>query len=211
MMCVGVIRVVTTTDREFLEQHAERISRRFPQWNVLTDCIAGYPSGIPDEATAVQAAPAVVTAARSLADQGAQALIISCAADPGLEAVRQALPLPVVGAGAAGAHTALALGRRIAVVSLNNQVTQAIASILGSQLTAHIYAPGVRTTHDLADPANRAALVEQALSRSDYDALLLGCTGLSTIGLAEELRPRTAVPVIDPIDAAASALAAWQL
>lgn len=211
MMCVGVIRVVTTTDTKFLEQHSARIGARFPQWRVLTGCIAGYPTGIPDETTAVQAEPAVVATARSLAGQGAQALIISCTADPGLESVRQALPLPVVGAGAASAHTALALGHRIAVVSLNEQVTEAIASVLGSCLTAHIYAPGVETTHDLANPSHRAALVEQALSRSDYDVLLLGCTGLSTIGLAEELRPRKAVPVIDPIDAAASALAVWQL
>src|SRR6476660_9174625 len=112
-MRVGIIRALTTTDRRLLNSHGKLLRDTFG-FDVTTRCIPDQPSGVHDAASLRRAVPKVVELALEMApDQ--DALVISCAADPGLPEARALLDIPVIGAGsaaAAAAAAALAFGGR---------------------------------------------------------------------------------------------------
>jgi Asp/Glu/hydantoin racemase len=99
-MNVGLIRVITLTDKNLIDAHAEILFERF-EMNVRTKCIQGQPEGIHDEETEREAIPKIIDVAKEFEKEGADALLISCAADPGVEECRELVSIPVVGASSA--------------------------------------------------------------------------------------------------------------
>lgn len=205
---VGLIRVLTTTDSELLNLHGKLVMENFPGFEVLSSCIPGQPEGIHDDETEKTAVPKVMALARQMEADGMRAVIISCAGDP---AVRQAvaeLGIPVIGAGRAAACMALALGRPVGVLGITEKVPQAIIDILGTNLAADAVPEGVGSTLDLMRPGGMDAVYKAGRGLMDKGAraLLLACTGLSTIGAADKLQKSLGIPVIDPVRAEAAAL-----
>ena len=96
---VGLIRVLTTEDEELLQLHGKLIESYFPMFQVVSRCIPDQPEGIHDDETFAVGVPKVVNLAVELWKEGCQAIIISCAGDPGVPEARQAVPIPVIGAG----------------------------------------------------------------------------------------------------------------
>ena len=96
---VGLIRVLTTEDEELLQLHGKLIESYFPMFQVVSRCIPEQPEGIHDDETFAVGVPKVVNLAVELWKEGCQAIIISCAGDPGVPEARQAVPIPVIGAG----------------------------------------------------------------------------------------------------------------
>jgi allantoin racemase len=146
--------------------------------------------------------------AESLADD-VDGILISCSSEPGLEQLRGSLAIPVVGAGSAGAAAALALGHRVGVLALNGSAPAAVSRVLGAHLVAVESSRGARTTTELLTPNGvfetyRAA---ERLIRADVDVILQACTGLTSMGIASEMRRRYGIPVVDAVLAAGSALA----
>ncbi len=73
---------------------------------------------VSDAASALVAAKAVVAFAEALdADGLPDALVISCFGDPGLWALRDRLPIPVIGMADASCHVACQLGHRFGIVT----------------------------------------------------------------------------------------------
>ena len=66
--------------------------------------------------------------------EGCQAIIISCAGDPGVPEARQAVPIPVIGAGSSTAALSLFFGSHPAVWGLLKMYRQDISgySVIGS-------------------------------------------------------------------------------
>ena len=62
-------------------------------------------------------APALVEGLRAGEAQGFNAGIIGCFSDPGHDAAREAVGMPVIGPGAAAVHMALQLGERFSIIS----------------------------------------------------------------------------------------------
>ena len=106
---IGLIRVLTTNDLEVLGSHGNIIMDHFPELEVITHCIPGQPQGVFDQITEKQAWPKVVALAQEMATDGLKAIIVSCAADPGVRQAREVLDIPVIGAGSVAAHVALSL------------------------------------------------------------------------------------------------------
>lgn len=198
---LGIIRVFTTPDKEAAAAHERLIAARFGL-AVTTLMIDDQPLGIYDDITHEQAVPKIVAAAKNAAAGGVTAVLISCAADPGIEECRQAVSIPVIGAGAAAAGIALALGSRVGVLNLTAATPPAIADVLGVKLVDERQPQGVCNTTDLLTPAGLNAAIDaaKALARQ-ADVIVLACTGYSTIGLAGKLRTITAVPVVDAVEA----------
>jgi len=198
---LGVIRVFTTADDAIVAAHGQLIASLFGL-ETRSYCIPDQPLGIYDAASHQQAVPKIVAAAKKAAEDGAKAVFISCAADPGVQECRQVLSIPVIGAGSAAAGIGLAMGPRVGVLNLTGSTPPAIAGLLGKHLAAEAAPQGVRNTTDLLNQAGMSAAIEAAniLARS-ADVIVLACTGYSTIGLAKVLRSIVGVPIVDAVEA----------
>ena len=151
------------------------------------------PASIESEFDAALAAPWVVARAIEAQTAGAHAVVIDCMDDPGLEAAREAVSIPVLGPCQTTMHVAGLLGHRFSVVT-----TQARA-VPGFENRAAWY--GVRDrlasvrwvdipVLDLAkDGDGLAARLAQesaaAVTRDGAHVVILGCTGM--LGLAGAL------------------------
>jgi Asp/Glu/hydantoin racemase len=206
-MNVGLIRVITLTDKNLIDAHAEILFERF-EMNVRTKCIQGQPEGIHDEETEREAIPKIIDVAKEFEKEGADALLISCAADPGVEECRELVSIPVVGAGSACAAIAYSIGSRIGAIGITDELPKAMSEVLQEKLVCYIKPESVKTTLDLFDAENRDHVVRAALllREKGCDTIALACTGMSTIRLYKDVEREAKMRVIDPVIAAGSVL-----
>ena len=205
---VAVIRVLTTQDPELLAAHGWQMERRYGLLTV-SRCIPDQPHGIYNEETERRAVPKIVKLAREMASEGASAIVVSCAADPGVAELRSELKIPVIGAGSAVAAVARALAERVGVLNLTEGAPGPVRRILADSFVGEDAPEGVGNTLDLMTDWGRQAATRAAarLVEAGAGALVLACTGYATIGMAEEVRRRFGVVAVDPVDAAG--LMAW--
>ena len=207
MIKIGVIRVLTTADDQLLNAHGRLIEKCFPQFETISRCIPNQPEGIHDERTREIAVPKIVRLGSEMASESVRAMIVSCADDPGVEELRGIVKIPIIGAGSAAAALALSLGKRIGVLTITEKTPEVVRQTLGGSFLAEVKPQGVSTTLDLLEKENRFQLVSSAseLKRRGADVILLCCTGYATIGMAQELKAKLGIPVVDPVLAAAAA------
>lgn len=201
---IGLIRVVTLSDEGFLNAHEKVLKDRFGNLDIKTRCIPDQPEGIHDDETERMAVPKIVKLAQEFEDDGADAVFISCAADPGVEECRKTLKIPVIGAGSACAAVALAMGTKIGVVGITDDAPDIMKKILGDRLVCNIKPEGVNTTLDLFDDRGKENTLKavELLKRKGCDTIALGCTGMSTINIHEIIKERLDIRVVDPVIAA---------
>ncbi len=136
--------------------------------------------------------------------KGFDGAVINCFDDPGLEAARELVPIPVVGACQASLAMASLLGDCIGIVTVGG-----IESVKAVRRRVELYGfdrkvleirtlgVGVldieRERHTLIE---RIESVAREMKERGVEVLILGCTGLSI--LYHELRNRCVLPVIDP-------------
>jgi Asp/Glu/hydantoin racemase len=155
-------------------------------------------------ATRAAAAIAGHAALDALAENAADcdAIYLACFGDPGLAALREVSPVPVVGMAEASCRAACEAGGRFAIVTggalWGPMLTEFVAWLGLSDRFV-----GVRTvaaTGDLIarDPdAALAGLAEactQCATRDGADIVILG--GAALAGLAERIQPRVPIPVL---------------
>lgn len=136
---------------------------------------------------------------------GADAVLLGCFGDPGLDALRELAPVPVLGL--ADASAAAAAGRRFGVVTGGATWKPMLEEFFASRGHGARLA-GVRTVApsggEIArDPEGALALLAAACRASaeedGADVVILGGAGLA--GLAAPLAPRVPVPVICSVEA----------
>lgn len=205
-MHIGIIRALTTTDRRLLNSHGKLLRETFG-FEVTSRCIPDQPSGVYNEESLQLAIPKVAELALELAG-GVDALIISCAADPGLAEVRSLVDIPVVGAGSAAAAAALTFGGRVGVLGLKHSVPGPIADVLGDRMLLIDGPESVETPEGFLMPAGifDALAAAHMLVDAGADVIVEASTGLTSIGMAGVLRRRLGIPVIDPVMAAGAML-----
>lgn len=205
---LGIIRVLTTENENVLLEHGRRIEAQ-TGIATLSRCIQDQPHGIHDEATELIAEPKILALAKELeAEPGVQALAISCAADPGLTLVREHTDLPVIGAGQAGAFAARMVGEKIAVIGILDEPLPRMRAALGEAFHSYRYSPAHRKATDLFEDSAKPALLRLAedARREGADVILFACTGFSTIDLKSYLAEQITIPIIDLVEAQATAL-----
>jgi Asp/Glu/hydantoin racemase len=170
--------------------------------------LAEGPPGIETQRQAdLTIAPMLALAASHEAE--AAGYVIACFGDPGLHALRDQTPLPVVGIQEAAVMTALTLGQRFGVIA-----------ILPTSIPRHMRAFGAMGVLDrlagdralglgvleLADrDRTLAAMIETGLRLRDEDGanvLITGCAGMAY--LRAPLEEATGLPVVEPCQAAAA-------
>ncbi|MCI1821943.1 MAG: aspartate/glutamate racemase family protein [Megasphaera sp.] len=198
---LGIIRVLTTDDSKVFESHGVIIKERYGI-HVKSYCIPDQPYGIHDEVTETAAIPKIITLAKNIEADGVKAILISCAADPGLQQVRASVHIPVIGAGTCAAALALTLGKRVGVLNLTGHTPSSPAAILGERQVMEVAPEGVDNTTDLMTPSGKMAAIK-ALGElaAACDVIMLACTGFATIHFAEKMRKHVPIPIVDAIEA----------
>jgi hypothetical protein len=145
---------------------------------------------------------------RMVGASDADAFVIACASDPGIEAVRTATSRPVLGIFRCAVAAAVARAERFGVIALvEASKARHMAGLRAIGLEGRLAGEvALNVSMDtLLDPsAARAALVAagRELAAMGAQALVLGCTGMAHH--ARALRDAVGLPVIDPVQAAAS-------
>lgn len=204
-MHIGLIRVRTLEAVGAVDKHGPLIEGAFPGLRVECHCIKDQPSGVHDDESEARAIPKVIELGRELENR-VDAIIVSCAADPGVEALKEELHIPVIGAGRSAAGIARTMGEAIGVISITDDVPDAVKAGLGDHLFAWQKVKKVETGLDLESEAsygNTLNAAEELVVRGS-DVILLACTGFSTIAIAPKIAKALSIPVIDPVLAAGS-------
>jgi allantoin racemase len=177
-----------------------------------TEIVAINPSSGPvsiegyfDEAFAV---PGMIEEIVKGDTEGAQAFVIACFDDTGLEAARCAAIGPVIGIGEAAFHLAALIAHRFSVVTtLSRSIAPIETNLMKYGLDrrcARVRACEVPVLA-LEDPASGArgklsAEIERAKAEDGAEAIVLGCAGMAE--LAASLAREHDLPVIDGVAAA---------
>ena len=152
--------------------------------------------------------------------EGADAHVVACFDDTGLDAARALASAPVVGIGEAAFHMASLLAHRFAVVTTLARSVPVIETNLMryglDRRCARVRAADVAVL-ELEDAASDArarigAEIGRALAEDGAEAIVLGCAGMAD--LAASLSAQYAVPVVDGVASAvtlAEGLAAQKL
>ena len=198
---VGVIRVLTTDDMESMRYHGKLLEQYYPMFQVESRCIPDQREGIHDEETLQKGIPKVVELAVRMWKDGFEAIIVSCAEDPGVEEARKKLPIPIIGAGESTAALALFYGNQPAALGITASIPKVFERFFGDKLVDSARGEGVNCTLDLATDwgYNATAAAAKKQKAMGADVIALSCTGMSTIGIAPELERELGIPVLDPI------------
>ncbi|MFP9229756.1 aspartate/glutamate racemase family protein [Pectobacterium cacticida] len=208
-MTLGIIRVLTTQDSALLEEHGRLLDNEYGLPTV-SRCIPDQPNGIFDAASETVAIPKIIALGQAYEREGCQAIFLSCAADPGLAELRQAVSVPVISAGSACARVAANLKLPVAVIGIGEQAPAPFRRLLGENV-AYARPEGVTQTTHLLTPEGRASALACAKMLHDQGAKVIAfsCTGLSTIGLAAQIRDSIGCVAVDAVSAAGMFAVEW--
>ena len=162
----------------------------------------------------VEAADALATALGQDNPRGYAAIGLACFGDPGLLALKEVAPVPVLGMAEAAFGLAAQRGGRIGVITGGERWVSMLhehARLLGfSERIAGIRATPLTGAQIAADPdaacAPLAALVEACVAVDAADVVILGGAGL--VGMAPRLQPLCPVPLLCSLDGLVAALLA---
>lgn len=141
-------------------------------------------------------------------DAEAEAFIIACWGDPGIEAAREVTRRPVVGIAEASMYVANMLAAKWSVITTTHRVRDIVEKTV-QKTGLQGRCASVRTTDlavldtEISRETTMQALLEMgkvAIATDGAEALCLGCAGMS--GLDRQLESALGVPVIDAVAAA---------
>lgn len=171
---------------------------------VVVDVPEG-PASIESAYEELLSVPATLEGVMQAEKDGFDAVILGCFGDPGLEAARELVSIPVIGPGESSLLLAASLGHRFSVVTILDNVVagqelQAYKAGVRDKL-ASVVATQIPVLDLMKDPArSRARVIEvgrEAIERHRADTLMLGCMTMSFLDVADEVSAELGVPVIN--------------
>lgn len=165
------------------------------------------PASIESAVDEVLAAPGVVNAAIGAEAEGARAVIVDCMLDPGLDAAREAVSIPVIGCGEAAM---LRAGRQFGIVTVLQRQERAFRDLARKYgLVDFMTGTTGIGIPVLALETDRIHAIEATIAGSreaitkGAELIIFGCTGM--LGFAEEVSTAlNGIEVIDPLPNAIS-------
>ena len=139
---------------------------------------------------------------------GADAHVIACFDDTGLDAARALTPMPVIGIGEAAFHMATLVAERFSVVTTLSRSIATIEANLGryglAARCARVRAaevPVLALEEEGSEACDRiSAEIARAIAEDRAEAIVLGCAGMTD--LARRLERIHGLPVVDGVAAA---------
>ena len=166
-------------------------------------CLPHGPVSIESAYDEALAAPYIIEEVVKAEREGFDAVSVDCAMDTVVRAAREAVSIPLTSAGEASYLIAMGLCNKFSVVTVLESTADAIKENLrkygfegrvASIRCADIPVLELQDQRKAFDAILKEA--EIAIEHEGAEAIVLGCTGMSS--LTRELQERLGVPVIDP-------------
>lgn len=149
------------------------------------------------------AAPEIIQMAMAAEGEGYDAVVLYCFSDPAVDACREAVSIPVVGAGQASYMLAAQVSRQFGVIVADDaripekKLFYHQAGIMPERIAGFCAADmgGRALRDDIAFTLGRLAEAGRDLKRRGAQAVVLGC--LSMLGMAGAVQEAIGIPVID--------------
>lgn len=171
----------------------------------ITDIEHG-PSSIESAYEEYLSVPAAVEKVIQAEKDGYDGVILGCFGDPGLEALREMVRIPVVGPGETAMHVAAMLGSRFSIVTVLDSVVPSLERLariaaldrrLASVRAVNI--PVLELREDIDATTNRMIEASQKAIREDRaDVIVLGCMSMAFLGVSEMMQTTLGIPVVNP-------------
>lgn len=211
------IRIITphVTPRPNKLKEVASVAEANPDVTFSQTGIAAGPASIEGSFDEAISAPGVVAACLAAERAGIDAVMIDCMGDPGLDAAREAVAIPVLGPGETTMHVAATLGHKFSVVTVLDRVrpllernarSYGVSEKLASVRSVEIPVLEIEKDPDLLLQALLDESVK-AVSQDHADAIVLGCTGFMGVSDALQLalhEAKLAVPVLNPMQTTVS-------
>ncbi|NLH79789.1 MAG: aspartate/glutamate racemase family protein [Phyllobacteriaceae bacterium] len=205
-----LIHLVNPNTTRSMTEKAAIVARAVaaPGTEIRADESANGPASIEGPYDGAMAVPGLLARIEQAVAAGADAHVIACFDDTGLDAARALSPKPVIGIGEAAAHAAAFVADRFSVVTtLSRSIPTLEANLVRYGLAsrcARVRAAEVPVLA-LEDPASDACAriseeIARALVEDRSEAIVLGCAGMTD--LARRLSAIHGVPVVDGVAAA---------
>lgn len=204
--------IVPVSTDQYNKGILEEIKRNYnldSEIKVTVDSLEKGPVSVECEYDCTLSAPHVVAAARDAERKGCDGIVVYCFDDPGVNACKEVLSIPVVGAGEAAVIMAALVGKKFSIlltVENSVEVTRAVVerlNLLSSLVSIRTIDIPVIELSNQADLNER--LLESALAAVNQDladTIVLGCTGM--VGVAEYIEKGLLdalgyfIPVLEP-------------
>jgi len=189
----------------------ERRQNKLQQWampgtRVTVQAVDAGPASIESMYEEYLSIPAMAQLAVRAQEEGADAAIVGCFGDPGLDGIREVTDMLVVGPASAGIALATTLGHQFSFVTVTDSIVPALRRLtwdagsleaLASIRTIKTSVIDINKDHDAAV---RKMLVEgkRAIEEDGADTLILGCMSMGFLDVAEQMTAELGVPVINP-------------
>jgi len=203
----AVTPIITTVFGPMIIEEFKRVAR--PDTEISNVFLDAGPASVESAYDEAIATPDVVAKVREAEEDGMDAVIINCFGDPGLDAARELVSIPVIGPCETSMHVAAMLGHKFSVITVLERlipelelhaqkygVGWKLASARSVDLPVLDLEKGREQFVDLK--VKRAA---EAIEEDGAHVIVLGCTGLA--GLDAQVKSGLSkvgyeVPVIDP-------------
>ena len=185
---------------EFLQRHAS------PGTDVdITDVPQG-PGSIESMFEEYLSIPETARRAYQLEQEGWDGILLGCYGDPGLDALRELVTIPVVGAGEATALMAAALGHKFSIITVTESVIapmeKQIRNIGVGDKLASVRAVDIPVLdlHKDREQAIEITIEEgrKAIEQDRADTLIVGCMSMGFLEIAEAAGAELGVPFLNP-------------
>jgi allantoin racemase len=207
----AVTPIITEVFGPMIIEEFEKVAR--PGTEISNVFLKSGPASVESAYDEALAAPDVIARVREAEEEGMDAVIINCFGDPGLDAAREVVSIPVLGPCEASMHVAAMLGHKFSVITVLERLIPEL------ELHAQKYGVGWKLASarsvdlpvlDLEKGREQfvGRMVEKAVEAIEEDGahvIVLGCTGLAGLDaqVKDGLREKGyEVPVIDPASTA---------
>lgn len=194
-----IVWVGSAERAEYLQKQAS------PGVEVTSRPPEGGPSTIESMVDEYEYIPGVLEVVRWAEEQGFDAVVTGCFGDPGIDAARETVHIPVVAPGETSMLVAAMLGYRFSIVTPLESVVRPLKKLaqvvgIGSKL-ASVRVVGVPIEvirRDHARVLRRAIEVSgECVEEDGADVIVMGCGSMSFY--ATEIAEAVGVPVINPL------------
>lgn len=204
------IRVVSPITTKGFRKDSDLIPLGDGMFKVSASQIDIGPASIESEFDEAMCQPDTILKIIEAEKEGCDGVVIDCMGDPGLQAARECVSIPVIGPCEAAMHYASMLGHKFSVLTVlkrtvplleNLSLLYGVSSKLASITPVNI--PVLELEKDLDYTLNRMTTVAIDAIKNDHAAVIIfGCTGM--LGCADAVQNNLKakgydVPVIDPI------------
>lgn len=134
------------------------------------------------------------------------AIILGCFGDPGIEALRESLTIPVIGPGEVSMHFASMLGRKFSIVTVLRNVVAPLEDLarkiglIDRLASIRVINRSVLSIEDKSEEVGKELVKAGRIAIDDgADTLILGCMSEAFLGLSNKMQDELGVPVVDPV------------